>query len=285
MNFDLMNRTFGGDRARVLAEVASLYIFNPNTFAVTVGISNLTEPDADIDVFVYSAEPASAPSDSRLIEARAGSLSLGLIHRNFNDGTERWIAPSLGAHVDIVRRCPLWFSYAINKIVRYQQVQAGSSTCLLHELAKSKPIYDRAGWFAGLRDSTLYGYGYPGSLKVAILHKNYPLLNIGKNSWLNKAELAYHKGDTLAVFKYCSCFLASYFDILFALNEEFHPGEKQLMEHAMMLLHRPPDLQSLVRSFLMSQHGDISNISFVAHALIKSLDPLFDIEQKSDLSK
>lgn len=284
MNFDLMKVTFGDERARVLSEVASLYIFNPNTFAVTVGISNLSDPSADLDVFVYCAEPAKSSSESTLLEARVGSSAIGLTHKEFSDGGERWIAPSLGAHVDIVRRCPLLFSYAIDKLVKYNRVQAGSSTCLLHELARSTPIYDRAGWFAALRDNRLHGYGYPSPLKFAILHKNYPLLNTGKNSWLNKAKASFCKGDTLAVFKHCSNFLASYLDILFALNEVYHPGEKELMRHALMLPNRPTDLHQLVRSFLTSQHSDIHTILSAAGDLIESLEPLIDTDLKMDLS-
>ncbi|MBF8774065.1 DUF4037 domain-containing protein [Pseudomonas fulva] len=282
MNFDLMKKTFGSDRARVLSEVASLYMFNPNTFAITVGASSLSDVCADIDVFVYCAEPTRSASESTLLTARAGVQVTGHSQQDYNDGNERWLAPSLDVHVDIVRRCPLWFSYSIDKVVKYHRVQAGYSTCLLHELVKSIPIYDRACWFSALRDSRMNGYGYPVPLKHAVLHKNYPLLRTGQNSWLNKAEASYRKSDTLAVFKYCSHFLSSYIDILFAINEKYHPGEKQLMEHALSLSARPADLERLVRSFLISQHGDVQSIFSAAHALVDSLEPLIDREMRMD---
>ncbi|WP_409488227.1 hypothetical protein ACK1U3_21575 [Pseudomonas promysalinigenes] len=281
MNFDLMKATFGEERARVLSEVASLYIFNPNTFAVTVGTSKLALEDEDLDVVVYCTDPAKPSSEKALMAAPAGSLSAGQMPQVFNDTCERWLAPSLGVHVDILRRCPLWFSYSIDKLLKYNQIQAGYSTCLLHELETAIPIYDRAGWFAALRDNRLQSFGYPTALKLAVIHKNYTLLNTGKSSWLNKAEISFGKGDILAVFKYCSRFLASYLDILFALNDQYHPGEKHLMDHAMLLPNKPADLRFLVRAFLMSQHGDISNIAVAARALIASLGALIDLDLKA----
>ncbi len=51
-------------------------------------------------------------------------------------------------------------------------------------------------------------------------------------SYYEQIKKALTRNDFVSVNHRISAFLASYFDVIFALNETLHPGEKRLMNYA-----------------------------------------------------
>ena len=69
---------------------------------------------------------------------------------------------------------------------------------------------------------------YPAQLKKNIIEKNRKLLSGMLPSFDKQIEKAEKRRDFVSVNHRVTEFLASYFDILFALNGMTHPGEKRM---------------------------------------------------------
>ena len=68
---------------------------------------------------------------------------------------------------------------------------------------------------------------------------------------MDQIKKAVQRGDLVSVNHRVAAFLASYFDILFALNRVLHPGEKRLLDLAETLCsQRPVDLHEQITRLL-----------------------------------
>lgn len=60
-------------------------------------------------------------------------------------------------------------------------------------------------------------------------------------SFYKQLEKAIKRNDIVSINHRTTAILASYFDILFAINEELHVGEKKLISYAKKLCRKLPD--------------------------------------------
>jgi hypothetical protein len=89
-------------------------------------------------------------------------------------------------------------------------------------------LYDRDGWLGALK--TRVSQSYPTALRDAILVKNYPVLRNAHSAYLHQIASAPKRGDFVSVNHRVAALLASYFDIVIAVNLLAHPGEKRLVK-------------------------------------------------------
>ena len=80
----------------------------------------------------------------------------------------------------------------------------------------------------GLATQKKYQIKYPEKLKKNIVSNNLKLLSGMLPSFDMQIKKAENRGDLVSVNHRVAEFLASYFDIIFALNEMTHPGEKRM---------------------------------------------------------
>ena len=133
-----------------------------------------------------------------------------------------------GIDMDIIYRNLEDFARGIASVVDDCTAWNGYTTCMWHNLITSRILFDRTGRLKELQ--MRYQIPYPPKLKENIISRNLSLLSGMLPSFDIQIQKAENRGDLVSVNHRVTEFLASYFDILFALNEMTHPGEKR-MQH------------------------------------------------------
>ena len=148
--------------------------------------------------------------------------------------------------------------------------RAGYTTCICYNVFNSKTLYDPANLFRGMVEE--YTMPYPEALRRNIIAKNRELLQGKIPSYLRQVEKAVKRNDIVSVNHRLSELLASYFDILYAFNRKFHPGEKRLIDLTIDSCELLPKDFGAVLSELL--HGNRDEIVLVIHKLVSNLDDL-----------
>jgi hypothetical protein len=141
----------------------------------------------------------------------------------------------------------------------------------------SEALFDRTGWFRALQVRA--NAPYPPALKSAIIAKNLPILRSNMSSYIHQLELAIARKDPVSLNHRATALLASYFDIVFAVNEMPHPGEKRLVQYVEAHCRKRPQQMRLdVEDLLSSLPRMDASILKAATNLVVSLEALLRAE-------
>lgn len=133
-----------------------------------------------------------------------------------------------GVDIDILYRNLDDFTADVASVVEAFSARTGYTTCMWHNLVTCKVIYDRDGRLQNTKDR--FTVPYPKELKKNIIEKNMSLLSGMLPSYDGQIQKALNRRDLVSVNHRTAAFMESYFDVLFALNEQTHPGEKRLVQ-------------------------------------------------------
>lgn len=135
-----------------------------------------------------------------------------------------------GIEIELIYRSLDEFDKDLQAVVLEHQAQNSYTTCMWYNLLNSKIIYDRYGRYATLQKK--YNLPYPAELKKNIINKQSLLLDQAMPAFSRQIKKALKRQDLLSINHRTSEFFASYFDLLFAFNEQLHPGEKRMLQFA-----------------------------------------------------
>lgn len=208
----------------------------------------INDAQSDFDIYVYSSKPVDF--DFRTALANKYAAKFEIKNDFFGDGDEWLLADGRG--IDLMYRNTNWLNEEISRVWDKHQAGVGYSTCFLYNIMTSKILFDRNGIFS--TNQKRLETPYPQELVSAIVAKNHPLLKSKLcASFYEQIEKAISRNDVISINHRTSAFLASYFDILFAINKVLHPGEKKLVEFAKrMCTILPKDFESDVNSIATS---------------------------------
>jgi hypothetical protein len=262
-----------------LEEIAAEFAALPEVSAVVLSGSRgsqFSDEHSDLDLYVYTEAEPSLAWRADLGKKFGGRANIG---NNFWEPGDEWVALQSGKVVDIMYRSPAWIKQQFDRVLNRHQASVGYSTCFVYNVLHSQPLFDREGWFATLLAKAQQPY--PEDLRAAVIAKNYPVLRSKLSSYLDQITLALERDDLVSINHRVIALLASYFDILFAVNRIYHPGEKRLVTHVLTSCpKRPPDFQTQVTALLsaVSPAGQADIISQVNN-LLDGLDDLLIAEQ------
>lgn len=255
-------------------EVAARYAVIPLVRAVAVSgstTSQTADPGSDIDMYVYVERELPLPDRIAAAEPYRADAEFNL---QIWETTDNYVNAPTGYAFDVMYRWVSWTESEMDRIFAQPVGWVGYTTAVWYNLQTAIPLFDRDGWFAGIQARA--HQPYPEALRRAIIEKNGLVMRRTMFSYMQQIEKALQRGDLLSVNHRIAALLASYFDLLFALNRQPHPGEKRMLAYAEKLCPlRPPSLRGDLEAALrLGGAGDPA----AANALLDALNPLLNAE-------
>lgn len=184
---------------------------------------NQFDAKSDYDVYLYCTGPVSEEIRRRILEKYCIYMELGNHFWELEDNCTL----KNGVDIDILYRNLEDFSADVASVVEQFYPRNGYTTCMWHNLKTCRILYDRHGQLLALKKR--FDIPYPEPLRKNIIRRNWALLHNYLPSYDGQILKAVSRSDIVSINHRVSAFFESYFDILFALNHQTHPGEKRLV--------------------------------------------------------
>jgi hypothetical protein len=265
--------------AALAASVAAAFANLPDVAAVALagsGVTGVADEQSDVDLYVYAGAPVAIADRVAIATGFATRSEVG---NDFWEPGDEWIDTQTGRHVDVMYRTPAWIEEQLKRVLVRHEASAGYSTCFWHNVLHSTPLFDRSGWYRNLQATA--ARPYPQPLRRAIIARNHPILRQTLSSYLAQIERAVRRGDSVSIQHRVTALLASYFDVLFAVNELPHPGEKRLLQFAATRCTKTPlDLEAQINTLLETAARPATPVIVMhVNALLNNLDDLLANEE------
>jgi hypothetical protein len=108
---------------------------------------------------------------------------------------------------------------------------------------------------------------------------NYPVLRTVIPAYAKQIEKAVAREDLVSINHRLAAFFASYFDIIFAVNRQLHPGEKRLVSLALNNCKSlPTNMESDIHSILVTAATHVSELPGRLARFLDCLDTMLEDE-------
>jgi hypothetical protein len=220
-------------------QVVTLITSLPGIVGVSLGGSaaaGLADDTSDLDLHVYWRGDLAPPAEraARLAQfADAGSVEVNILTWGLEDHARVGgrLIELIYVHLDDLRA-------EIDRAYSEGLITEGYTTARLYYLAGGRLLHDTAGKLTGLRDRLLAEY--PESTRKLLLQHQPELLRY----FLWHLRQAQQRGDLLFVQHRRYALQSMFYNLLFALNRRYHPGEKRLLIHGERCARRPAQLSA-----------------------------------------
>jgi hypothetical protein len=259
--------------------LADMFAELPRVEAIALGgshSSQVSDARSDIDLYVYTRSDIPLAARQAIVDRAGGATKadLGLTH--WGPGDE-WFDAATGIEVDIIYFDTRWMENQIQRVWREHQASLGYTTCFCYTIRHSQTFFDSHGWLAGLQN--VCQQEYPEPLRRNIIAFNHPVLRSVIPSYASQLQKAVKRGDMISINHRLAGLFASYFDVIFALNRQLHPGEKRLVELALARCEKVPinmasDITDVLRKSMTGEQSFLTPLS----GLLDRLDQLLEQE-------
>jgi hypothetical protein len=261
--------------------LAALFAPLPAVEAVALGGSRgaggvRSDAASDIDLYVYTRGEIPLATRAGIVEAAGGATRADLGLGFWGPGDE-WLNAATGIHVDAIYFGAAWMDEQVDRVLARHEASLGYSTCFWHTVRGSIVLEDPRGWFAALQERCRVDY--PEELRRNIVALNHPVLRSVLPAYAGQLAKAAARGDLVSVNHRLAGLLASYFDIVFAVNRVPHPGEKRLIEAALGSCSRlPAGMAGDVTEILETATTDLAGLPGRVDRLLDRVDALLVAE-------
>ena len=245
----------------------------PQIEAIALGGSragNCFDEKSDYDVYLYCT--ASIPEETRreILEKYCSYMEIGNSFWELEDNCTL----RTGTDMDILYRNLDDFCGGLSYVVEQCQPYNGYTTCMWHNLLTCKILYDREGRLAAAK--ARFQVPYPQELKRNIIHRGWKLLHEAMPAYELQIAKAIDRGDLVSVNHRVAAFMESYFDVIFALNEQTHPGEKRLISLCQQNCKLLPDhFEENLNVLFGHLFGKPELVKEDLHRILQELDKIF----------
>lgn len=192
------------------------------------GVNDTSDNLSDIDVYIFVEKNITVKNREKLVKQYSSKYEVG--GEYFGSGDEFFV-DKLNRQLDVMYWNVNWFESIVKNTWFKYYPSNGYTTAFLFTLNNFQIIYDKDNWLKTLQDSIQTKY--PHELKQNIIKRNMMLLKDKPfASYYEQIKKAINRNDIVSINHRISAFMASYFDIIFAVNELLHPGEKRLVKYA-----------------------------------------------------
>jgi hypothetical protein len=225
---------------------------------------------SDTDLYVYCDGEVDADSRRQVASRFCSRME---IDNRFWETEDLWLLNDEQGKVELIFRDYGFLRGELERILVRREAWVGFSTCIASNFFSSEILYDRDGRYAALREE--FPDEYPEELAGNIIAKNFPILSDSLSSFRGQIEVAVSRGDLISVNHRVAAFLASYFDILFALNRMWHPGEKKLAAIVRDRgIHAPSGFSGYLDKLLFSSGTADSQLPMIVNLMTSHLKHL-----------
>ena len=237
-------------------------------------VTNTSDSLSDYDVYIYVNSEIPLDTREKLLGRHCSYLE---VNNQYWETEDDGILLD-GTEIELIYRGLEWLDTELGRTLYYHQASTGYSTCLWSNLMNSKVLFDRSGKADKLIKK--YQIDYPDGLRKNIVDKNYPLLSSSLPAYKRQVSKALKRNDVISVNHRVTEFLASYFDILFAINKLPHPGEKRLVELSLLRCKSLPAMfEQNIRDVLFMTGEVNAGILTTIDLLVVSLTTLLQQEK------
>ena len=198
----------------------------PQVEAIALGGSRAGshfDAKSDYDVYLYCTAPVPEEARREILSRYCSRME---IDNHFWEQEDNCTLNN-GVDIDILYRDLDGFAAGIAAVVERFESHNGYTTCMWHNLRTCRIIYDEKGRLAAAK--ARFDVPYPAQLKENIISRNSKLLHGTLPAYDGQVKKAASRDDKVSICHRTAAFMESYFDIIWALNGQTHPGEKRLV--------------------------------------------------------
>lgn len=186
--------------------------------------SGNNDEKSDYDLYVYVTANIEDSVREAILSEYCEQMEIGNKYWEYEDN----VILKNGVGMDIIYRTADDFDRFMKFVLEDGHPMNGYTTCFWHNIKTAEIIFDKTGKYTELKKRCTIPY--PQKLKKNIIDRNMKLLSGTLPSYDKQIKKAFDRHDFVSINHRVTGFLESYFDVIFAVNEMTHPGEKKLVK-------------------------------------------------------